>query len=344
MYFFGGAQLGRPSPSSKKLSGTPTGMVAQWCSITRSTMLYSFASSALMLSQRPRFLANSPRAAHPVEIDPAVAPLFQRRVTLMLEETTVAKALAEVARQAKIHVVYSRDVIDSDAAVRINVDRITVAAALTELLLGRGVDIVLSGKNNVTLAPRRLPARSAVVTGRVTDAKTGEGIEGARWTWRIPGGARPPIQTGGIGWRTWTAGSYTLTVRRLGYAKQSRAVTVADGRADTVDVALEPVRDAARRAGHHGDRPAAAARARQRHHAAQGRLDRADPADQQRDRPAGGPGARARGAADLGGAGRSGAAAAPGRVESAAEQRSDRGGRRRAGLRRAVGRAEREPG
>ncbi len=35
-------------------------------------------------------------------------------------------------------------------------------------------------------------------------------------------------------------GTYTLTARRLGYAKQSRQVTVRAEEEDTVDVALEP--------------------------------------------------------------------------------------------------------
>ncbi len=192
-------------------------------------------------AQRPRFLASASSRSRAVEIDPATAPVFQRRVTLALERTTVGQALAEIGRQANIQLVYSRDVIDLAAPVRIKVDGITVAAVLTELLLGRGVDLVLSSGNRVTLSPRWPPSVAGAITGRVTDSATGRGVTGAeafleKTRWRAA--------TDTNGWYHLSdvePGSYTLTVRRLGYRKWSRQVTLQAGGTDTLDVTLQPM-------------------------------------------------------------------------------------------------------
>lgn len=110
------------------------------------------------LSQRgPRFLVAS-GSQGAVEIDPAAAPLFQRRVTLSLEQTTVGEALAALGEAARIRLVYSRDVLDPDRPARIKADGITVAGALTEILLCAEVDVVLSSGDRITLdagRPRR---------------------------------------------------------------------------------------------------------------------------------------------------------------------------------------------
>src|SRR5262245_30394731 len=130
---------------------------------------------------RPRFLFVTTGRDGTIEIDPGRTPIFQRRVTLTLEHATVGEALAAVSRQAGIRLVYSRDVIDTKAPARIRADAITVAAALTEILLGAGVDVVLSDGNRMTLAPRRLPAppMNGALAGTVTDSSTGGALAGA---------------------------------------------------------------------------------------------------------------------------------------------------------------------
>lgn len=209
--------------------------------------LVSLAGTAgaqeIALSERgPRFLLASTGRQRAVEIDPARAPIFQRRVTLALEHTTVGEALAAVGQQAGIRVVYSRDVLDPAAPARIKAEEITVAGALTEILLDARVDVVLSDLNRVTLAPRKLapPPQIGAISGRVTDAKTSQGIEGAE------------VLLEGTRWRTLTgqdgqyrvaeveAGSYTVVVRRIGYQRQSGPVTVVEGQEATADFALQP--------------------------------------------------------------------------------------------------------
>ncbi len=119
-----------------------------------------------------------------------------------------------------------------------------MVAALTDLLYGTNVDVVFNGDRRASLVARRrgvgeIPVSGSVV-GRVTDAKTGVGIgdadvilNGTKWSTTTD-------TLGGYRIADVDASSYTLTVRRLGYTKQSRSVTVRDDQTDTVNVALDP--------------------------------------------------------------------------------------------------------
>ncbi len=191
----------------------------------------------------PRFLlAMSSPARTTIEINPAKAAIFQRRVTLSLEHTTVSRALAAVGRQAGIRMVYSRDVLDPDAPTRIKAEGITVAAALTEILLGAGVDVVLSDGDRITLTPRKLlagPPAPGVIVGRVTDAKTQTALAGA--TVVVQGTSRSAT-TGSDGRYRIAAvapGTYTVRARYIGYAPGAASVTVSMDQEATADFTLE---------------------------------------------------------------------------------------------------------
>jgi TonB-linked SusC/RagA family outer membrane protein len=201
------------------------------------------AQEASLSQDGPRFLLAAGPGGRTVEIAAAAAPIFQRRVTLALEHATVGEALTAIGRQAGIALVYSRDVLDPDVSMRIKAEGITVAAALTEILLGAGVDVVLSDVNRATLAPRKLPAPRAAgaIVGRVTDAKTGEGLAGADVALEGTRSRTAAGEDGRYRLADVAPGSYTLAVRRIGYAKRGQPVAVADGQETTADVALEPV-------------------------------------------------------------------------------------------------------
>ena len=118
----------------------------------------------------------------------------------------------------------------------------TVQEALVAVLEGTGLDafVSLSGKAVLVRAIALGDStQTGTVTGRVTDAKTGQGIVGASVALT---GTRWHATTGDDGryrLEDVTAGGYTLTVSRIGYAKQSQSVTVT-GQELTVDMALDP--------------------------------------------------------------------------------------------------------
>ncbi|MGH2709108.1 MAG: TonB-dependent receptor plug domain-containing protein, partial [Actinomycetota bacterium] len=119
---------------------------------------------------------------------------------------------------------------------------ITVAAALTEILLDAGVDVLLSNLGQAALVKRseHLVVQPGSIVGRVTDAETGAGLaaaevflEGTRWRTLAD-------EDGRFRLAEVEAGSYTLVVRRLGYGRQGREVSVSAGEETSVDLALGP--------------------------------------------------------------------------------------------------------
>ncbi len=192
----------------------------------------------------PQFLLAAAQPSQPpTRVDAASVPALRRRVSLDLEDVGRAEALAAISRASGLRLVYANGVVPREGRVRLKAEEITVAAALTEVLLDAGVDVLLVSGGNAVLVKRTAARVLAVgtITGRVTDARTEQAVpgvevilEGTRW--RTTTGEDGRYQLAEV-----EAGSYTLAMRRIGYAKQSQPVTVAEGQEVTIDVALQPV-------------------------------------------------------------------------------------------------------
>src|SRR4051794_20008428 len=142
------------------------------------------AASAQTLAFResqPRFLFASTAQADPVEIDARRNTLLQRVVSLRMERPTVRRLLTSLEPQTGLKFVYG-DNLPADLPVSLQADSITVAAALTVILLNTDLDVVMSSSRQVVL--RRVPepaprAQPGSVAGRVTDTKSGAPLVGA---------------------------------------------------------------------------------------------------------------------------------------------------------------------
>jgi iron complex outermembrane receptor protein len=212
--------------------------------LSGSVMLSPAAAAAqeLALAARsPRFLlATQSSDRSPVEVNPSRVESLRHKVTLNLRDVRLGAALDAIARQAGIKFVYVHGALPVDSVVQFRAEGLSVAAALTELLLGTPVNVLVNGTNQVVLVRAEDRAAPGSVSGRVTDAKTGVGLSGVEVALE---GARGRVVTGDDGryrLADIAPGSYTLVVKRLGYAPVRQAVTVADGQELTVDVTLEP--------------------------------------------------------------------------------------------------------
>lgn len=179
----------------------------------------------------------------PVLVDAASVPVLRRRISLELSDVSRGEALAAISRASDLRLVYANGVVPRDGQVRLHAREITVAAALTEALLGAGVDVLITPGGNVVLVKRVAVIAPMVggVSGRVTDAKTGRPVAAAE------------VSLQGVRWHTATdtagryhlvevdTGTYTLAVRRLGYARQTRRVRIHPEQEDSVDFVLQPV-------------------------------------------------------------------------------------------------------
>ncbi|MBX6330765.1 MAG: TonB-dependent receptor [Gemmatimonadaceae bacterium] len=188
----------------------------------------------------PRFLLAS--SSSPVPVDVRRVAVLRRRIALDLPDASLDEALAAITAQSGLRFMYSNDVMRPSGRVHIRAQEITVAAALTEVLMDAGVDVVLSPNGQAMLTrhedPRAPRRQNGVIVGTVVDAATHEPIatatvviEGTRLgtmtndsgQYRIPN--VPP-------------GTVTLSARRIGYAKQTQSVTVTADREVRADFAL----------------------------------------------------------------------------------------------------------
>lgn len=198
-------------------------------------------AAAQELAERgPRFLA---AWAPPGKvIDASEAAPLRRRVSLDLTGATLEEALKEITRQANLEIAYGAAMLRTDRLVALHARDITVAAALTEVLLDAGVDVSVSQSGQLVLASRPsslVPvADSGDIVGTVRDSATDAPIPGA--TVVVEGtslsattDAEGQYRIGGV-----PPGSRTIRIRFIGYSQSSAAVEVVTGREVTADVAL----------------------------------------------------------------------------------------------------------
>ena len=134
--------------------------------------LGSEAQQARAPHRAPRFFIASSTNAPPVPIDAGSSSILRKRLSLSLAGATIKDALASIAREAGIAIWYGDDLIPSGARVQLSATDITVAAALTDVLLDANVDVVMSRDGSASLVKRAPPPPRAdpeVVRGRVTD-------------------------------------------------------------------------------------------------------------------------------------------------------------------------------
>ena len=193
-----------------------------------------------LASRGPRFLRAIGRAG--VELDASGAAVLRRRVSLDLSSVTLDQALKEITRQANLEISYSPRVVAVDNPVTVHARDITVAAALTEVLLGTPVDVSVTPGGQLALVPRvklpPAPVDTGAVAGQVTDAASGSpivgggvSVEGTHLS--VVTGADGRYRIGGI-----VPGTYIVRARYIGYTPISVSVTVRAGEEVTADFAL----------------------------------------------------------------------------------------------------------
>jgi TonB-dependent starch-binding outer membrane protein SusC len=192
-----------------------------------------------MVDRGPRFMQPAPGGGAPQEVDVTQVSMLRRRVSLNREGATVAKLLGEITRQTGLRFSYDAEVVAVDRLVGLRADSITVAAALTEILVDAGVDVLLKSPRQAVLLRRREPLQNGAIAGQVTDAKTSAALAGA--TVVVDGTSRNATTDNNGRYRIddIPAGTYTLRARYIGYAPGMASVTVKPDQEATADFALE---------------------------------------------------------------------------------------------------------
>ena len=100
------------------------------------------------------------------------------QVTLKMQNESIRDVFKEIETQSPYRFFYNEAFADLNKRVNINVDDTDINSTLDELLLMSDMSYKVLDNNLVVIAPRK-ELQQHVVTGRVTDAETGEPLPGA---------------------------------------------------------------------------------------------------------------------------------------------------------------------
>lgn len=192
--------------------------------------------------RKPLFIAAWGQPGRAVDLNQAA--VLWRRVSLDLTNVPVDTALRVIARDAGLELAYTRGAVPSERRVSIHAQGITVASALTEVLLGMPVDVAVGRTGQLAIVraaePAVLPALpTGAIVGRVADGKTGATLAGATV---LVDGTKHSGSTGNDGrYRIADVppGTYTVRARYIGYTPGSASVTVAADQEATADFGLD---------------------------------------------------------------------------------------------------------
>lgn len=138
--------------------------------------------STLLSLSAPRSAAAASACSTPRDSASWTAPL-NRRVSLKARQLSLRDALDRVAASARLRLSYSAEAIPLDRRVCLSLDSVAAGDALTSLLAGIGVRLVVIGSDQVVLAPAPVAAAVAevsvpVVLDRIVVTGSAEGAGG----------------------------------------------------------------------------------------------------------------------------------------------------------------------
>jgi len=167
--------------------------------------------------------------------------VLARPVTVKLDAVRLGAALAAISNSAGVPIQYQYRVIAAnDRVVTFHAAKLPLGAVLDSVLAGTHLSVSSVVDGVVTITDLAVAAvDSGVITGTVIDAKTKRPLRGASVT--VDDTSRA-VRTGEAGTYRFphvSNGTHKVTVRVVGYVRQTRAVTVTNAQETTADFALE---------------------------------------------------------------------------------------------------------
>jgi len=193
-----------------------------------------FAGSGLRAQQTV-----AERTEHTVE--PITTTVLSRPVTVTVTRVSLRNAIDLVAKAARVRVGYRKEVLDAiDGPVTLQVKDATLGRVLDGLLAGTQLQAVPVAEDMISIEPATVGHQQSEsgIAGRVTDARTRRPIVGASVTLDDSAKVVRTDDAGRYHFSGVAAGAHRVTVRVVGYARQTRGVTVAEGRVTTEDLVL----------------------------------------------------------------------------------------------------------
>jgi TonB-dependent SusC/RagA subfamily outer membrane receptor len=189
------------------------------------------SSIAEGFERAPRFLyVESPRAT-PRGVDVGRMTVLRRTLALDLDGIGIKQALSIISSEARLDLAYSDRDLPPGAKVHLKAGQITVAAALTEVLLDAGLDVVFTASGSATLVKRPeagVPPAFGMIVGRVTDSSTQQGIWQAKVSVQGTKLNTNSDAEGRFIIRQVPVGDRIVSVKLLGYVSATQSVSVVE--------------------------------------------------------------------------------------------------------------------
>jgi TonB-dependent starch-binding outer membrane protein SusC len=233
----------RPPVARRTLPRGATYRALALCALTALPLAAAPAAAQRLAVGRP---ATVVRLASNSTGDLEGVPLALRQpVTLDLRRVTVERVLRDVMEQTGVSLAYSRAVVPLERVVTVRVKDGSAIDALRKALGDSDVELWISRDGRMALVPavpvaEESAQQTGTVSGRVTEASSGTPI--ADVTVRV--GARLGAVTNSEGRFTVTqvpVGQQWVYAQRIGFARDSQSVNVADNQVTTVEFALRAV-------------------------------------------------------------------------------------------------------
>ncbi len=212
----------------------PVALLCSW-------QLPAVAQEAKTVTSNKSLLSHTTVAVESTNRD---SPL-ERRVTLNLRRVSLATALTEIDKQAKLGLSYSPLYVPLKRIVDIQLNNVTAEQALKHVLAGTDVKIVPVIKGRIALTsdkkisePRSADSLSGSIQGHIIDGTTEVPIGGA--TIQVIGTNLKYItqSDGRFTIAGVPSGTHTIRVTRLGFSVTESTVIVREGKQSTVDIRL----------------------------------------------------------------------------------------------------------
>jgi TonB-linked SusC/RagA family outer membrane protein len=163
---------------------------------------------------------------------------LSRRVTVERQATLLQQVLLDIATQAGLGLSYGEAVAKAGTLVTVSLKNMSAADALAAAVSGTPWAVVVNPSGQVAVIASE-DQRIGSVTGRVTERISGTAVSGARVQIDETRLGATTDDAGRFEIANVPPGTYTLTVRRIGYARYAKSIVVADVSPTTADVALD---------------------------------------------------------------------------------------------------------
>jgi len=162
-----------------------------------------------------------------------------QRVTVNVDRAPLEEVIALIAREAGLIPMYTMRLLPKGATVTLHVRQYPVDEAFRDALQGTGLSALFRGVGYVSIVHDSAAASTGTIAGRVIDATTKQPLHRATVLLDSASRGAATDENGTFRIAGVSTGVHRVTVKRIGYAKAFRAVTVEDGVTATVDVALD---------------------------------------------------------------------------------------------------------